>query len=68
VTVVEVMADGGGDIIVSSCEKPPKSVRSGDKWKRKRAKVCRNLGLEYVSDKTNKVLGASAVRGQRHLM
>jgi hypothetical protein len=24
--------------------------------------------LEYVSDKTNKVLGASAVRGQRQLM
>ena len=26
--------------------------------KRKRAKTCRNLGLEYVSDKTNKVVPA----------
>jgi hypothetical protein len=33
-------------------------VRNDDKWKRKRAKVCRNLGLEYVSDKTNKVVPA----------
>jgi hypothetical protein len=68
VIVVEVMADGEGEIIVSSCEEPQKRARNDDKWKRKKAKVCRNLGLEYVSDKTNKVLGASAVRGQRQLM
>jgi hypothetical protein len=34
-----------------------KKVRN-DNWKRKRAKVCRNLGLEYVSDRTNKVVPA----------
>jgi hypothetical protein len=37
---------------------PQKSVTNDDKWKRKRAKVCRKLGLEYVSDKTNKVVPA----------
>ncbi|KAJ4435338.1 hypothetical protein ANN_17949 [Periplaneta americana] len=52
VIVVDIMADGEGELEASSCEKSRKRVRNDEKWKRKRAKVCRNLGLEYISDKT----------------
>ncbi|KAJ4448721.1 hypothetical protein ANN_00112 [Periplaneta americana] len=58
VIVVDIMADGEGELEASSCEKSRKRVRNDEKWKRKRAKVCRNLGLEYVSDKTRKIVPA----------
>ncbi|KAJ4425511.1 hypothetical protein ANN_27705 [Periplaneta americana] len=66
------MADGEGELVVSSCEKPKKRVRKEENWKRKRSKVCRNLGLEYVSDKTNVLVPAkqqgAGSRGDRNLL
>ena len=52
------MADGEGELQLSSCEKSRKRARNDDKWKRKCAKICRNLGQEYISDKTNKLVPA----------
>ena len=52
------MADKECESVPSSCENSRKRKRNEENWKKKKAKVRRNLGLQYVSSKTNKIVPA----------